>query len=131
MEARTRYLPSWERFFLGARPGMGQLACVGQYDGSACATEFKVKRAEPGLLGSLHFDHEQEVREVLGEWSKARQALRSPPSSWMDGIEPGALCHILFSVEAHERWGDAFVRPRCKCCHVSMPHRRDHLKFVY
>ena len=70
----------------------------------------------------------EEVREVLGEWSKARQALRSPPSSWMDGIEPGALCHILFSVEAHERWGDAFVRPRCKCCHVaSRPHQVNHV----
>ena len=76
-------------------------------------------------------DHEQEVRGVLEEWSKARAALPHPPSSWSDGVDPAALCHILFGINAHPRYGEAYmyVRLRCCKCHIQMPHGRDMLQF--
>ena len=130
IDVRQRYASQFEKLFCGEPCGAGELECVGQYNGDACVDKFSVPRNEPQLLHSLALDHEQEVRGVLEEWSKARAALPHPPSSWSDGVDPAALCHILFGINAHPRYGEAYVRLRCKKCHLPMPHCRDKLLFV-
>ena len=103
----------------------------GQYDGIACIKKVSIARNKPQLLEGLALDHEQEMRGVLEEWSKARAALPHPPTGWTDGIDSGALCHILFGIEPHPQYvGDPYVRPRCRKCHVNMPHGRNKLAFV-
>ena len=129
-EVRDRYLSEWEQFFVGSA-GHGDIECAGRYDGSPCPHAFRVSRATPSLLCQLQVDHEQELRAILDEWVSARQQLAQAPVSWTEGVEPGALCHLLCGLSSHSRFGEPFLRPRCRHCHVQMPHGRPHLKFVY
>ena len=75
-------------------------------------------------LGLLHLDHELNLVVTCDMW---RRALPKCPSDWGDGIHAGLLCHLLFSVAPHPRYGAPMLRFRCgpgaSCCHqLNMPH---------
>ena len=89
-----------------------------------------MSRTRPHELCQIQMDHEQEMRAMLGEWAVARQEMAAPPTSWHDGVDRDALLHLLFGVVPDEKYGEPFLRPRCRGCHVGMPHGREKLPFV-
>ena len=111
--------------FVDAFESATSLVCVGPVGGSPCGfcvdlTSFSAF----DRLGLLHLDHEQNLVVTCDMW---RRALPKCPSDWGDGIHAGLLCHLLFSVALHPRYGAPMLRFRCgpgaSCCHqLNMPH---------
>ena len=81
-------------------------------------------------MGKLQMDHEYEMKVILTKWADRRSQFDSPPQTWDAGIDPGLLCHVLFSVKPSAVYGYQWVLPRCHDCHVGMPHGRDKPDFT-
>lgn len=124
--AREAYLSDFRKLFTGS----DYITCSGDYDGCPCPNSVSIPTSEPTQLSRLALDHEAEFRLIMDRWGKARKQLTSPPTSWTDGINPSALCHMLFGVTSHPEYGEPFLRFRCKKCHIGMPHGRAFLPFV-
>ena len=71
-----------------------------------------------------------EFRLIMKKWAYARQQLEERPTTWDAGINPGLLCHLLFSLAPSAEHGMEWVRPRCSQCHVNCPHERAKPSFV-
>ena len=95
---------------LVCRPGR-QLACGFRVDLTSFSADDR--------LGLLHLDHGKPGRH-MHMW---RRALPNAHRTG-DGIRAGLLCHLLFSVAPHPRYGAPMLRvPAPSCCHqLNMPH---------
>ena len=119
--ANAHYKPAFVDVFESAT----SLACVGPVGGTPCGFCVDLTSSSAfDRLGLLHLDHEQDLVVTCDLW---RRALPCRPLAWDDGIDPGLLCHLLFSVAPHPRRGAPMLRFRCgpgaSCCHqLNMPH---------
>lgn len=130
--ARDAYAEEYRDALMGRnRDGIGTLACVGEFNGDPCPNAATaVPLSEVGQLGVLQLDHEFEFRLIMKKWAYARQQLEERPTTWDAGINPGLLCHLLFSLAPSAEHGMEWVRPRCSQCHVNCPHERAKPSFV-
>ena len=131
VHARDAYAEEYRLAFMGRnRDGIGTLVCVGEYNGDPCPNATAVPLSEVGQLGVLQLDHEFEFRLIMKKWAYARQQQEERPTTWDAGINPGLLCHLLFSLAPSAEHGMEWVRPRCSQCHVNCPHERAKPSFV-
>ena len=71
-------------------------------------------------LAGLHLDHSYEVFDICTAW---KAAMPQNPRTWDDGVDGDLVCHLLFGVTDHSRFGSCADKSKARMWKANLHFR--------